>query len=80
MDKLSIISGALFLAADLFAIASLAMPNWIVSDVGGKSLKKTRETSFPFKLILVKNQYLVLSTYIEEIQTLGRALSFGMTK
>ena len=36
MDKLSIISGALFFAADVFAIASLAMPNWIVSEVGGK--------------------------------------------
>ncbi|XP_064617743.1 modulator of smoothened protein-like [Liolophura sinensis] len=35
MDKLSIISGALFFAADLFAVASLAMPNWIVSDIGG---------------------------------------------
>ena len=35
MDKLSIISGALFFAADVFAIASLAMPNWIVSEVGG---------------------------------------------
>ena len=40
MDKLSVISGALFFAADLFAIAGLAMPNWIVSDVGGKQLKK----------------------------------------
>ncbi|KAK2192000.1 hypothetical protein NP493_41g04053 [Ridgeia piscesae] len=37
MDKLSIISGALFFAADTFAIASLAMPNWIVSDVGGST-------------------------------------------
>ena len=37
MDKLSIISGALFLAADVFAIASLCMPNWIVSSVSGKS-------------------------------------------
>ena len=36
MDKLSIISGALFFAADVFATASLAMPNWIVSEVGGK--------------------------------------------
>ncbi|XP_013384337.1 uncharacterized protein C16orf52 homolog isoform X2 [Lingula anatina] len=35
MDKLSIISGALFLVADLFAIASLSMPMWLVSDVGG---------------------------------------------
>lgn len=37
MDKLSVISGALFFAADLFAIASLAMPNWIVSEVGGNT-------------------------------------------
>lgn len=35
MDKLSIISGALFFAADIFAVSSLAMPQWIVSDVGG---------------------------------------------
>ena len=38
MDKLSVISGALFLAADVFAIASLCMPNWIVSTVSGKNL------------------------------------------
>ncbi|CAH1779646.1 unnamed protein product [Owenia fusiformis] len=37
IDKLSVISGALFLAADLFAIASLCMPNWIVSDIGGET-------------------------------------------
>lgn len=37
MDKLSIISGALFLAADVFAIASLCMPNWIVSSVSGNT-------------------------------------------
>lgn len=37
MDKLSIISGALFFAADLFAIASLAMPKWIISKVGGET-------------------------------------------
>nr|XP_003706862.1 PREDICTED: uncharacterized protein C16orf52 homolog A [Megachile rotundata] len=35
MDKLTIISGTLFLAADLFAIVSLAMPDWIITDVGG---------------------------------------------
>ena len=33
MDKLSLISGALFLAADIFAVASLAMPDWIVTEV-----------------------------------------------
>ena len=37
MDKLTAISGALFLAADVFAVVSLAMPDWIVSEVGGKS-------------------------------------------
>lgn len=41
MDKLSIISGALFFAANIFAIASLAMPSWIVSEVGGKYVKYT---------------------------------------
>lgn len=29
MDKLAIISGCLFLAADIFAIASIANPDWI---------------------------------------------------
>jgi len=35
MDKLTLVSGTLFLAADIFAIVSLAMPDWIVTDVGG---------------------------------------------
>jgi uncharacterized protein affecting Mg2+/Co2+ transport len=38
MDKLSMISGALFFAADLFAIASLSMPYWIVTNVAGKTM------------------------------------------
>ena len=37
MDKLTIISGALFLTADIFAVASLAMPDWIVTEVGGET-------------------------------------------
>ena len=37
MDKLNLISGALFLAADIFAVASLAMPDWIVTEVGGET-------------------------------------------
>lgn len=37
MDRLTIISGALFLAADVFAIISLTLPDWIVSDVGGNT-------------------------------------------
>lgn len=36
MDKLTLISGTLFMAADIFSIISLAMPDWIVTDVGGK--------------------------------------------
>ncbi|KAI1291876.1 Inactive dipeptidyl peptidase 10 [Halotydeus destructor] len=35
MDKLTLISGGLFLAADIFAIISIVLPDWIVSDVGG---------------------------------------------
>lgn len=41
MDKLTLISGTLFLAADIFAIVSLAMPDWIITDVGGKHINKT---------------------------------------
>jgi hypothetical protein len=33
MDKLSIISGTLFMLAGLFAVTSLAMPEWIVTEV-----------------------------------------------
>lgn len=40
MDKLTVISGTLFLAADVFAIASLAMPDWIITDVGGNCNNK----------------------------------------
>lgn len=39
MDKLTTISATLFLAADVFAIISLSMPDWIVTDVGGKYLR-----------------------------------------
>lgn len=35
MDKLTAVSGILFLIADVFAIASLAHPEWIVSDANG---------------------------------------------
>ena len=36
VDKLSVISFTLFLIADGFAVASLCMPDWIVTNVGGK--------------------------------------------
>lgn len=36
MEKLTLISGALFLTADIFAIVALALPYWIVTDVGGR--------------------------------------------
>ncbi|XP_076339252.1 uncharacterized protein C16orf52 homolog A-like isoform X2 [Tachypleus tridentatus] len=35
MDKLTVISGALFLSADIFAVVSLILPDWIVTEVGG---------------------------------------------
>ncbi|XP_076312297.1 uncharacterized protein C16orf52 homolog A-like [Tachypleus tridentatus] len=35
MDKLTVISGTLFLAADIFAVMSLILPDWIVTEVGG---------------------------------------------
>ena len=39
MDKLTIISGCLFLAADIFAIASVANPDWInTGEAEGKNL------------------------------------------
>lgn len=37
MDKLTLISGALFVAADILAIISLILPDWIVSDVIGET-------------------------------------------
>ena len=40
MDKLTVISGTLFMAADVFAIVSLAMPDWIITDVGGTNILK----------------------------------------
>jgi len=48
MDRLTVISGALFVAADVFAIISLAMPDWIVTDVGGEA---------PPLLLLIPNPY-----------------------
>lgn len=36
MDRLTTISASFFMAADIFAIVSLATPDWIVTDVGGK--------------------------------------------
>ena len=35
MDKLTVISTALFLTSDILAIISLLLPDWIVSEVGG---------------------------------------------
>lgn len=44
MDKLTVISGTLFMAADVFAIVSLAMPDWIITDVGGTYLMIFKNT------------------------------------
>jgi lariat debranching enzyme len=37
MDKLTLISSALFVTADILAIISLILPDWIVSEVGGET-------------------------------------------
>lgn len=47
MDKLTTISATLFLAADIFAIVSLAMPDWIVTDVGGNIYDEKHIFAFP---------------------------------
>lgn len=49
MDKLTVISGTLFMAADVFAIVSLAMPDWIITDVGG--MRNFNRTAFSMKLM-----------------------------
>lgn len=36
MDKFVIVGGFLCFAADVFAIASLATPEWVVTDFAGK--------------------------------------------
>lgn len=46
MDKLTVISGTLFMAADVFAIVSLAMPDWIITDVGGKVVYRIVDVRF----------------------------------
>lgn len=48
MDKLTVISGTLFFAADIFAIASLSMPDWIITDVGGKNIIKKEIINFMY--------------------------------
>ncbi|GAV03051.1 hypothetical protein RvY_13533 [Ramazzottius varieornatus] len=35
MDKLNLISTLFFILADIFAVASLILPDWIISDIGG---------------------------------------------
>ena len=39
MDKLTLTSTVLFIIADIFAITALIMPDWIVTDVGGKDIQ-----------------------------------------
>ena len=36
MDKLTVMSCVLFFIADAFAIVAISMPDWIVTNVGGK--------------------------------------------
>lgn len=48
MDKLTIISGCLFLAADIFAIASIANPDWInTGESAGERLARAGREAVP---------------------------------
>nr|XP_032520701.1 uncharacterized protein C16orf52 homolog A [Danaus plexippus plexippus] len=61
MDKLTLISGTLFMTADVFAIVSLAMPDWIITDVGGNYLYSYNDIRFCMnKHILHVNVILVV--------------------
>lgn len=53
MDKLTIISGCLFLAADIFAIASVANPDWI--NTGESAGKSFNENNTPHRVCLHKH-------------------------
>lgn len=47
MDKLTVISGCLFLAADIFAIASIVNPDWIsTGDSAGRLLLAPEKVEF----------------------------------
>lgn len=48
MEKLTLISGALFLTADIFAIIALALPFWIVTDVGGMKVELLKQSECYF--------------------------------
>ena len=39
----------MFLAADIFAVASLAMPDWIVTEVGGETRLGLMQVSWKVK-------------------------------
>lgn len=59
MDKLTVISGTLFMAADVFAIVSLAMPDWIITDVGGKYVNvKLSQGHLHIKVVIYNNTFL----------------------
>lgn len=45
MDKLTTISATLFMAADVFAIVSLALPDWIITEEAGNNWDKTNNFS-----------------------------------
>jgi len=46
MDKLTTISATLFMAADVFAIVSLALPDWIITESGTGQCEKHGSTTF----------------------------------
>ena len=62
MDKLTVISGCLFLAADIFAIASIANPDWIsTGDSAGR---------FPHEFFLALNGALLTGPHWGDVSRL----------
>lgn len=65
MDKLTVISGTLFMTADVFAIVSLAMPDWIITEVGGNFYAIHRYFR-PYSILFTTlNMYMSCSSYIQ---------------
>lgn len=60
MDRLTTISASFFMAADIFAIISLATPDWIVTDVGGIHFGIDQTKSNDVELLISKLLLLLL--------------------
>lgn len=49
MDKLTTISATLFMAADVFAIVSLALPDWIITEEAGNNWENQKHFTYGYQ-------------------------------